>query len=146
MHIGRPYVAVVLYSLFMKKTISTGMFLVGVVIWAGVISFLIEFPFASVLNTEDYLPASLTVWIKTLIGMVAIFVSVFIGCKRYIVPSSTSRLTLLVVVIYLILGLTNLLFLPLLLGSSNVLAFVSAQAVISRSEERRVGKEGRSRW
>jgi hypothetical protein len=116
----------------MKKTISTGMFLVGLVIWAGIISFLIELPFSSILNTEDYLPASLTAWIKILIWMIALFVSVYIGCKRYIVPTPISRLTLWIVIIYLIFGLTNLLFLPILLGSSNVLALASVQAIISQ--------------
>jgi hypothetical protein len=115
----------------MKKSISTGMFLLGLVIWAGIISFLIELPFASILNTEDYLPASLIVWVKTFIGIVAIFVSVFIGSKRYIIPAPISQLALWITAIYFILGLTYSLFLPLLLGSSNVLAFVTAQAIIS---------------
>ena len=115
----------------MKKSISTGMFLLGLIIWTGIIDFLIELPFASILNTEDYVPASVTSWIKVLIVVVALFVSVFIGCKRYIVPASTSKLAFWMATIYFIFGISNLLILPLALGSSKVLAFVSAQAVVS---------------
>ncbi|MDP1760254.1 MAG: hypothetical protein Q8L01_02275 [Candidatus Woesebacteria bacterium] len=119
----------------MKKTIGIGMFLLGLVIWAVVISFLIELPLASILNTEDYLPASITVWIKTLIGIVAIFISVLIGCKRYIVPASIFWLSFWIAFIYFILGLLNLIALqlmlgPLISGSNKVLAFVSVQSII----------------
>ena len=107
------------------------MFLLGLVIWAGVISFLIQLPLASVLNTEDYLPASMTVWIKYLISFVALFAAAFTASKRYILPASISRLAIWIAVINLVLSLLNLLVTPLLLGSKNVLAFVSTQSIVT---------------
>ena len=107
------------------------MFLVGIIIWAGVIDFIIQIPFSSILNTEDYMPASMNKWVGALIGIVAICISVFIACKRFVIPASLIRLACWVGIIYFVFGLLSFVVVPLELGSTNIFAFVSVQAIIS---------------
>lgn len=112
-----------------KKPIGTWMFSIGIVLWAGIIGSTVEVVLHSLLNaSEGQLFASVIGWISWIdvfSEVVAISGGVAVAARRYLLPTSTTTIAILVALIYLIPGALYLIALPIAFGSDDLFALFS---------------------
>ena len=82
------------------RQINLAWFLLALFIWTGVFQFIISFPFASILNTNDVTSSEL---IKSIVSYGTLFIGTFIGTfityKRYTTVASERKVLIFFMII-----------------------------------------------